>query len=365
MATARLYPVERSAGIGVRRHRRCPPSRAGPSHHVLLVLLVVILAQFQREEDVFAPPSGNRTARPDWNTMVTFRRMRRSSASGKSVMSSWATITRPLSGLRKPMMCESVTDFPTPLRPMMATVSPGIHVEIGIDQNRLVERLIDVPELDVMGEGISGHRAAHSSGSVNVLKTGDFRHWERDRANRSGAPLGIARTPAAKRRSSALPRAPVVDRAQRFRPAGGAGGNQRIGIQRVRRRRAARPASSASRSPAYRRRLPGSTRPWCGASAVRMPPSGPFAGIKIGNDRDKPRAGGFPGARPAWRCRPPGPPRAATDLRQRTAAKRQQRFVAAHPGTAAPRQHVPRPAHREMITLGFGCHTSRRRFVLY
>ncbi len=62
---------------------------------------------------------------PDWNTMVTFRRMRRSSASAKSVMSSWATITRPLSGLRKPMMWERVTDLPTPLRPMMATVSPG------------------------------------------------------------------------------------------------------------------------------------------------------------------------------------------------------------------------------------------------
>jgi hypothetical protein len=36
---------------------------------------------------------------PDWNTMVTFLRIRRSSSSLKSVMSSCATITCPLSGL--------------------------------------------------------------------------------------------------------------------------------------------------------------------------------------------------------------------------------------------------------------------------
>ena len=57
--------------------------------------------------------------------MVTFLRMRRISASLQPVISSWATITCPLSGLRKPMMCPRVTDFPTPLRPMMATVSPA------------------------------------------------------------------------------------------------------------------------------------------------------------------------------------------------------------------------------------------------
>src|SRR5579859_2803336 len=41
-------------------------------------------------------------------------------------MSSKATITRPASGRRKPMMCCSETDFPTPLRPRMQSVSPGI-----------------------------------------------------------------------------------------------------------------------------------------------------------------------------------------------------------------------------------------------
>lgn len=40
-------------------------------------------------------------------------------------------------------------------------------------------------------------------------------------------------------------------------------------------------------------------------------------------------------------------------LDQRTAAKRQRGFVSAHAGTGAPRQHVPSPVHREMITLEF------------
>ncbi len=40
-----------------------------------------------------------------------------------------------------------------------------IYVKIGIDQNRPVERLIDVPELDVMRIGIIlRHKPAQSSG---------------------------------------------------------------------------------------------------------------------------------------------------------------------------------------------------------
>ena len=58
--------------------------------------------------------------------MVTFLRMRRSSDSGKSVMSSCDTITLPLIRLQESHdVAQSVTDFPTPLRPMMATVSPA------------------------------------------------------------------------------------------------------------------------------------------------------------------------------------------------------------------------------------------------
>ena len=63
---------------------------------------------------------------PLWNTMVTFLRIRASSLSGKSVMSSCATITRPWSGFRNPMMCARLTDLPTPLRPITATVSPAL-----------------------------------------------------------------------------------------------------------------------------------------------------------------------------------------------------------------------------------------------
>ena len=43
----------------------------------------------------------------------------------ESVMSWLATMMRPESGLRKPMMLCSETDLPTPLRPRMQTISPG------------------------------------------------------------------------------------------------------------------------------------------------------------------------------------------------------------------------------------------------
>ena len=42
---------------------------------------------------------------------------------------------------------------------------------------------------------------------------------------------------------------------------------------------------------------------------------------------------------------------AATWPGQSAAAKGQQRFVPAHAGAFPSRQHEPRPAHREMITL--------------
>ena len=51
-------------------------------HHVFLVVLVVILAQFQRKQHVLATVSESNSA-PDWNTMVTFLRMRRISGFGE------------------------------------------------------------------------------------------------------------------------------------------------------------------------------------------------------------------------------------------------------------------------------------------
>ena len=49
---------------------------------------------------------------------------------------------------------------------------------------------------------------------------------------------------------------------------------------------------------------------------------------------------------------------------QRPAAERQQRFVPAHPGALAARQHVPGPAHREMIPLTGNSHLGARRSIL-
>ena len=81
-----------------------------------------ILSEIMRAQLMF-PGNHVVDSGQEWNTIVTFFRTRRISTSGRSVMSSCATITRPSSGRRNPIMCASVTDFPTPLRPMIATVS--------------------------------------------------------------------------------------------------------------------------------------------------------------------------------------------------------------------------------------------------
>ena len=74
------------------------------------------------------------------------------------------------------------------------------------------------------------------------------------------------------------------------------------------------------------------------------------AGLRRGSDRGSPPSAGI--ARPGSRCR--RPPRRRAPRRSASVPPRngRQRLVAAHPGAAAPRQHVPRPSHREMITLG-------------
>ena len=57
--------------------------------------------------------------------MVTLRRTACISRSLKCEMSSPTTSTRPVSGFRKPIRIFSATDFPTPERPRMHSVSPG------------------------------------------------------------------------------------------------------------------------------------------------------------------------------------------------------------------------------------------------
>src|SRR5579863_1167649 len=58
-------------------------------------------------------------------------------------MSSLATITRPESGLRKPIMFSSVTDLPTPLRPKMQTVSPAMTSKLTWSSTQLLPKDLD------------------------------------------------------------------------------------------------------------------------------------------------------------------------------------------------------------------------------
>ena len=52
------------------------------------------------------------------------------------------------------MMLWSETDLPTPLRPRMATISPGITVKLTSFELTRAEGFVDVFEFDVRGERI-------------------------------------------------------------------------------------------------------------------------------------------------------------------------------------------------------------------
>ena len=68
-------------------------------------------------------------------------------------MSSWATITRPESGFRNPMMFISETDLPTPLRPENANGLSRHHAEADVIEHTIVAKgLGDILELDVGSE---------------------------------------------------------------------------------------------------------------------------------------------------------------------------------------------------------------------
>ncbi len=89
-----------------------------------------------------------------------------------------------------------------------------------------------------------------------------------------------------------------------------------------------------------------------------------FAGVEVG-DRGDLAEFGFRGTDECDAAR--GRSHGATDFaRERATAKRQQGFVAPHPGTAPARQHVARVNHKEMITLGFcrQAYTPRFRYNL-
>ena len=55
------------------------------------------------------------------------------------------------------MMWPRLTDLPTPLRPIIASVWPASTKKLHIDQNWAVERLIYMAKLDVMWELVAEH----------------------------------------------------------------------------------------------------------------------------------------------------------------------------------------------------------------
>ncbi len=69
-------------------------------------------------------------------------------------MSSWATMTLALVGLEEAHDVAQGDAFADAAAADDRHRLAGADVKVGIDQNRTVERLIDMPELDVMREGI-------------------------------------------------------------------------------------------------------------------------------------------------------------------------------------------------------------------
>src|SRR5712692_10413803 len=69
-------------------------------------------------------------------------------------MSSCATITRPESGLRNPMIFINDTDLPTPLRPKMQTVSPGSTLKLTWSSTRLSPKALETSLNSMYGSGL-------------------------------------------------------------------------------------------------------------------------------------------------------------------------------------------------------------------
>ena len=80
----------------------------------------------RRGKATFSPTVMESKRAPFWKTMETLRRMSWSCFSLKPTMFSPATRTWPESGLRKPSSICRETDLPTPERPRMQSVSPGL-----------------------------------------------------------------------------------------------------------------------------------------------------------------------------------------------------------------------------------------------
>src|ERR1700693_2086414 len=83
--------------------------------------------------------------------MVTFFRIASICISEKLLISSPATITVPESGVRNPMRICGETDLPTPLRPRMHTVSPGITSKLTRSRTALSPNALETSRNSMYG----------------------------------------------------------------------------------------------------------------------------------------------------------------------------------------------------------------------
>src|SRR6266481_4889087 len=88
-------------------------------------------------------------------------------------MSSCATITRPESGLRNPMIFINDTDLPTPLRPRMHTVSPGITLKLTWSSTRLSPKALETSLNSMYGPGLP-FVAMNQSSVVSLQASADI-----------------------------------------------------------------------------------------------------------------------------------------------------------------------------------------------
>src|ERR1035437_2162495 len=123
MATERFMPVERSEGR--RSSMPATPTISSIPRTICWIWSSARSWRSRRGKATFSPTVMESKSAPFWKTMVTLRRTACNCFSLNPQMSSPATMTLPLSALRKPMRIWRATDLPTPERPRMQRVSPG------------------------------------------------------------------------------------------------------------------------------------------------------------------------------------------------------------------------------------------------
>ncbi len=170
MATERFMPVERSEGS--RWSMPATPTISSRPLTTCIIWSSCMSPRSRRGKATFSPTEMESNRAPFWKTMVTLRRMAWSCFSLKPVMSSPATLMVPESGLRKPSSICSETDLPTPERPRMQRVSPGLTKKFTfLRTSKLAKRFRDIAERDE-GAGLVVLGFRNFFGGGLVLRSG-------------------------------------------------------------------------------------------------------------------------------------------------------------------------------------------------